>query len=229
MPLHGTGQVESNPFRALQEFDKIRYVLRQTTRVQPPEPDIQVIALPKAPPVTAHVPAEIKLWHVFANLAGCAFPHVHFELCLLRDHRDFLPRIRPQKPRHRTEVPSRTDDHPRPHLAIYNPSIRGPLQLRQARSKPQTCAAAPQKVIVEFTPPDPVANCFAIARFNAGGIDAAGAKSGEGLKRAARCVVARIDLKLFEDCRSDPPAANLVPGKNASIENDGIESAAHRF
>src|SRR3989338_10870978 len=111
MPMEAVRDVLWNSAALLEEVAKMPDLFRKTMVILPAQSDIQIIAFAKAPAVSLHVLAKIKLGSIPTHLAGIALRRAHLEFdffcrnCVL-----VRPGIRPHIARHRAEMPSRTDD-----------------------------------------------------------------------------------------------------------------------
>ncbi len=99
------------------------------------------------------------------------------------------------------------------------------FETRQAHALMNAGRAAPQQVVVELAPANPVADRTAIVRIaRRAAADTTGPEAGDGLQNAPDAIFGRIDVKRRQNRRSDPAAANLVTGEGLPVDNSDVEA-----
>src|SRR5262245_46547039 len=106
MAVEASGQVGGDSSAVAEETDESINMLRQATRVFPPEAHVQVVTLAKAPAVTLQVLTEIELGHLGPGRAFLLLPVIQLKLDLLGGDHLLGPDSRAHGPGDRAEVPA---------------------------------------------------------------------------------------------------------------------------
>ena len=144
---------------------------------------------------------------------------VHLKFNFLRCDGNFASRSGSEISGYGTKMARGADDQLRLDLQIHDPRIACSLDGLERNGLEKTRAAALEQKIVKFAAANSVADWPRVIGGDFWAADPAGKESGNRLQHAAATIFFEINLEFFDDCGSDPSAANFIAREHGAIED----------
>src|ERR1041385_4329838 len=219
------GKIKNYFAFATQEINESLNVLRSGIWIQPPQSDVEEIPFAKTPAIALKILAKIELWCLRLNRAKMWLLRRHLKFYFLGYHRFVCVGVA-KVSRHRTEMPSSSNQQFGSDFTIDNPVLAGPFDLIDGDSLTYLRSRPAQQVVVKLTATDTIADGVFIQNCHFLRSHRANAKPPDGLHCAARGIIHGIDFQQIQYPGRDPPSTYFVSRKYGFVQDYDTQSGS---